>query len=125
MTTNADKIQQELEGAGFETTRFQSSTGKEVIAFYYQIPAGSHKGETVKVGVSDPDGEYPEYPPHWLHVSPPINDEKGGAIEQYQTPDGREWLAMSRPPGDIWDRLLTKHMTIYIREHLGRIWKDV
>ena len=75
--------------------------------------------------MSDPDGEYPEYPPHWLHVSPPLNDNKGGAVETYRTSDGREWLAMSRPPGAIWDRLPTKHMSMYIQEHLRRIWKDV
>ena len=124
MTTNAERIQRELEGAGFKTTRFQASTGKEVIAFDYTIELGSHKGQTVRVGVSDPDGDYPEYPPHWLHVSPPINDEKGGAVEQYMQ-DGCEWLAMSRPPGDIWDQLRTKHMSAYIKEHLRRIWKDV
>ena len=125
MTTNADRIQQELEGAGFTTTRFRAPGGKEVIAFDYTIRAGSHKGETVHVGVSDPDGDYPEYAPHWLHVSPPIDDGKGGAIEHYEMPDGRLWLAMSRPPNDIWDKLPTKHMSVYVKEHLLRIWKDV
>ena len=125
MTSNADRIQQELEGTGLTTTRFKAPTGKEVIAFDYTVESGSHKGKAVRVGVSDPDGEYPEYPPHWLHVSPPIDDGKGGAVEQYETPDGRQWLAMSRPPADIWDKLKTKHMSAYIREHLPRVWKDV
>jgi hypothetical protein len=125
MTSNADKIQRELEGTGLATTRFQAPTGKEVIAFDYTIETGSHKGANVRVGVSDPDGKYPEYPPHWLHVSPPIDDGKGGAVERYETADGRQWLAMSRPPADIWDRLKTKHMSTYIREHLPRVWKDV
>lgn len=125
MVSNADRIQRELEGIGLSPTRFQTPTGKEVIAFDYTIKTGSHRGETVRVGVSDPDGEYPEYPPHWLHVSPPLNDNKGGAVETYQTPDGRLWLAMSRPPGEIWDRLPTRHMSAYISMHLPRIWKDV
>ena len=43
----------------------------------------------------------------------------------YWTSDGREWLAMSRPQGDIRARLPTKHMSMYIKEHLRRIGKDV
>jgi len=125
MASNADKIQRELEGTGLAPFRFRAPTGQEVIAFDYTIETGTHQGETVRVGVSDPDGEYPEYPPHWLHVSPPLNDNKGGAVQTYQTSDGRQWLAMSRPPGDIWDRLPTKHMSMYVQEHLRRIWKDV
>ena len=33
-------------------------------------------------------------------------------------------LAMSRPPGSVWDQLPTKHMYAYINEHLRGIWKD-
>ena len=46
MTSNADRIQRELEGSGLATSRFQAPTGKEVIAFDYTIETGSHKGKT-------------------------------------------------------------------------------
>ena len=32
---------------------------------------------------------------------------------------------MSRPPGEVWDRLPTKHMTAFMNEHLRKIWKDI
>ena len=99
MTSNADKIQLELEGTGLATTRFKTPTGKEVIAFDYTIEMGSHKGKTVLVGVSDPDAEYPEYPPHWLHVSPPINDGKGGAVEQYENSRRSPMACYESPTG--------------------------
>lgn len=124
MPSSIERIRAELAGMGIETIQFQATQG-EVIAFQYRIETGSHAGETVMIGVSSPDGEYPEYPPHWVHVSPPIDDRKGGATELYAGDDGRQWLAMSRPPGDLWDALRTKHMAYYISEHLRRIWKDV
>ena len=77
------------------------------------------------VGVSFQEEGYPEYPPHWIHVSPPLDDQKGGVVENHTDSQGRMWLAMSRPPGDLWDRLPTKHMSSFISEHLRRIWKDI
>lgn len=78
----------------------------------------------VTVGVSFQEEGYPEYPPHWVHVTPPIQDGKAGVVQEYSDPGGRTWIAMSRPPGDLWDKLPTKHMYAYIGEHLRRIWKD-
>ena len=89
--------------------------------FHYTIESGPHEREDVQVGLSFQDPGYPEYPPHWVHVSPPINDNKGGVVSPYKDADGREWLAMSRPPGNIWDRLPTKTMRAYIEEHLRRV----
>ena len=50
---------------------------------------------------------------------------EGGAVESYTDSQDRQWLAMSRPPGELWDRLPTKHMASFISEHLRRIWKDI
>ena len=93
------------------------------MSFDYIIEIGRLQGRQVTVGVSFQESNYPEYPPHWVHVTPPLDDGKGG--REYSDKSGRPWLAMSRPPGEIWDRLRTKHMDFYIREHLRRIWKDV
>ena len=48
-----------------------------------------------------------------------------GYVELEKDESGREWLKMSRPPGDLWDRLETKHMKTWISEHLRRIWRGV
>ena len=109
---------------GYRTSVFDTPYGSAV-SFEYTIQTGSHKGKQVTLGVSFQESGYPEYPPHWIHVHPPIADGKGGAVTQYSDVQGRAWLAMSRPPGDMWDRLPTKHMRVYIDEHLRRIWKDV
>lgn len=124
MDENIQRIYTELQAIGRQPVVTGSPNGP-VITFLYQIPSGTHKGQPVTIGVSRPDGQYPEYPPHWVHVSPPINDGRGGAIEQYTDANGQQWLAMSRPPQDVWDKMPTKHMDTFIKEHLARIWKDV
>ena len=103
---------------------FNSAQGP-VVSFPYVLETGSHKGEQVTIGVSFQEEGYPEYPPHWIHISPPIDDGRGGAVNHYSDSAGRDWLAMSRPPGPMWDQLPTKHMTAFVAEHLRRIWKDV
>ena len=124
MPSDIERVQAELEGLGYKTTVRTTSQGPTVI-FPYTIEVGSHAGERVQVGMSFQDSGYPEYPPHWIHVSPPISDNMGGSTAQYTDEKGHHWLAMSRPPGDIWDKLPTKHMLPYIEEHLRRIWRNV
>jgi len=124
MTDSIRKVQAELKSIGYATSVFESPHG-QVVTFDYRIEAGSHRGKQVTVGVSFQESDYPEYPPHWVHVTPPISDGKGGVVQEYSDEKGRTWLAMSRPPGDIWDQLPTKHMDVYISEHLRRIWKDL
>lgn len=124
MNGSIQRVQAELKSLGYETTVFDSPQGK-VVSFDYTIEAGRHKGKRVTVGVSFQESGYPEYPPHWVHVTPPIDDGKGGVVQEYSDGGGRQWLAMSRPPGNIWDLLPTKHMDVYIKEHLRRIWKDL
>lgn len=122
MSSSIDRARGELELLGYETHQFDSPQGS-VVSFPYTIETGSHEGRQVRVGIGFQEEGYPEYPPHWIHVSPPIEDGKGGA-HSYRS-EGREWIVMSRPPGDFWDNLPTKHMDAYVREHLRRIWKDV
>ena len=121
---SATLIRSELEKSGYRTKTVESPQGT-TIAFQYTLESGSRKGETIWVGVSTYDGQYPEFPPHWLHVSPPINDQRGGTCNTYRDPEGNEWLAMSRPPADFWDRLPNKNMKAYVDQHLRRIWKDI
>lgn len=124
MSASAERVQTELQSLGYETWTFESTKGI-VVAFNYEIEAGSYKGKTTKVGVSFQEEGYPEYPPHWVHVSPPLSDGRGGVAEEYTDSNGKRWLAMSRPPGDKWDSLPTKHMLPYLNEHLRRIWADI
>ena len=97
----------------------------ELITFDYEIESGSLKGQSLTIGICPQDGNYPEHPPHWVHVTPPINDERGGVTQPYEDPLHREWLIMSRPPEDIWDDLPEKHMRYYISDHLSRIWGNL
>lgn len=125
MSDSFDQIFRELKALGREPTSFDSPQGR-VAAFNYRIEVGRHRGKTVTLGVSLQGAEqYPEYPPHWLHLTPPIDDLKGGAIVRYTDDEGRQWIAMSRPPGPLWDRLPTKHMSTFLSEHVRRFWKNI
>lgn len=123
MSDSTERVKTELRSLGYPATVTDGPRGL-VVVFHYTIEAGSRRGEKINVGVSFQEEGYPEYPPHWVHVTPPIHDGKGGVVEKYHDVQGREWLAMSQPPGDLWDKLPTKHMKTYISEHLRRIWKD-
>ena len=119
------KIRAELDALGYNTEIVHDARGP-VVCFEYTIDVGSRRGQTVKLGLSmHEDGLYPEYPPHWIHVSPPINDHRGGAVQSYADPNGNDWLAMSRPPGELWDELPTKHMDYFISEHIRRFWATI
>ena len=117
------KVRSELKSLGYEPFEFDWQNGR-VVAFQYTIEAGSNSGTSVLVGLSFQEEGYPEYPPHWIHVSPPIADHHDGG-HTYHTEDAKEWLAMSRAPGAVWDRLLKRDMAAYISEHLRRIWRKV
>lgn len=122
MPRSLDRIKAEIESLGYPTLVSSSPQG-EVVSFEYKVEAGSHRNRTVRVGVSMHGHEgYPEYPPHWIHISPPIADGQGGAVAQYRDAEDRPWIAMSRPPGPLWDQLPTKHMSLFFTEHLRRLW---
>ena len=125
MSDDIVRIQAELESLGYSTALQDSPKGIVAIFFPYTIEVGAYKGREVELGISMKEAGYPEFPPHWVHISPPINDEKGGAYKRYQDNRGREWIAISRPPGSLWDQLPTKCMQTYLSEHLRRIWKGM
>lgn len=120
---NVRAIQAELEAVGYRTCLFKSPPRGWVVSFPYVVDGGSHRGREVLLGISmGGDRElYPEYPPHWLHISPPINDGRGGTVEHYSA-NGRDWIALSRPPGAMWDTLDTKHMNAFVTGHVRRFW---
>lgn len=122
MDQNIAQMQAELEEAGYETRLLQTPHG-QAVTFEYRMENGSHTGEIVRIGISGPEGPYPEYPPHWVHISPPIGDGKS-AHAQYQV-EGQNWLPLSRPPKDFWDQRKERNMAVYISDHLRRLWKDV
>ena len=125
MADNIDMISSELQSLGFCTQVCNSPRGKIVI-FEYPVELGTHKNKLVRIGLSMQGRElYPESPPHWIHISPPIDDGRGGVVEQYTGEDGHLWVVMSRPPGALWDNLLTKHMSGYLSDHVRRFWNDI
>ena len=123
---NVRRIQAELESLGYKTRTFTTAVHGPVVFFDYNIEVGSRQGEKIALGLSmHGDGLYPEYPPHWIHVSPPINDNRGGAVQNYVDGDGNEWIAMSRPPGQLWDDLPTKQIDVFLTEHVRRFWATI
>ena len=125
MSDNVEKIANELRGLGIETSFLDSPRGK-IVVFPYMIDVGSHKDECVQIGLSMHGNElYPEYPPHWIHISPAIDDQRGGAVEAYTDSHGCDWITLSRPPGDLWDNLATKHISHFLSDHLRRFWNDI
>ena len=125
MSDSVHRITAELQSIGYQPSVFDSPHGT-VICFSYTVDAGSHHGKRYTLGFSLQGAEhYPEYPPHWIHVSPPLDDGKGGVVQTYRDPNNNEWAALSRPPTDLWDRLPTKHMRAYMDEHVRRFWANI
>ena len=125
MSAEIEQIRRELGDLGYDTSVRHWDHGT-VVELDYKVETGTRNGETVRLGISFHDGRtgYPEYPPHWIHVSPPASD--GQKVHyHYTTEDGREWAAMSRPPKDIWDRLPVKDMKNYLNEHMRRFWNGI
>ena len=126
MSDSIAMVKAELESLGLEPRVVLKSPRGTVVVFPYRVEVGSYEGTRIMVGLSFQGAErYPEYPPHWVHVTPPIDDGRGGAKCQYRDSEGNEWLALSRPPGPLWDALPTKHMTTYLSEHLRRFWNAI
>ena len=123
-----EKIENELKGLGFRPFYIDTPQGRAV-AIDYTIKIGKYKGRKAKFGFSFQEEGYPEYPPHWIHISPPYNDQKGGTTQTYTRSDNKgvnhEWLALSRPPQDFWDHLATKHIKHYLDYHLFRFCKEL
>ena len=116
------KIRAELEECGL-TTYILSGVQDKIVAFSYDVRAGRYRGKTFQVGLSMQELDYPEYPPHWIHISPKIEDRQGAPGREFTDSEGRFWVSFSRPPSDFWDYAPTKHMSVYLRDHLRRFWR--
>ena len=116
------QIKQELEECGF-TTYVVEGVSDDIVAFKYTVPTGRYRGKVVDIGLSMQELNYPEFAPHWIHITPPIEDSRGHPGKQFSDSDGRQWVAFSRPPSDFWDNAPTKHMLVYLGEHLRRFWR--
>ena len=123
MSKDVERIQAELEGLGYDALVRHSNQGM-VVEFDYRVETGTRRGELVRIGVSMHKGVYSEYPPHWIHVSPPVSDGLAGSVA-YRTDGGQEWVAMSRPPSDLWDGLPKKDMKNYLEGHMRRFWSHI
>ena len=124
MSDAAKKMNAELKSLGYRTEVRPSSQGP-VVEFDYEVETGSYKGQVVRLGISIPESGYPEYPPHWIHVSPPVDDGLGGAVQSYTTGDGRKWMLLSRPPNDLWDGLPERNMQAYLSGHIRKFWRQL
>ena len=126
--SDLERIQNELKNLGYDPFIIDSPQGQAVI-INYVIGIGKYTGQSVLLGFSFQEGGYPEYPPHWIHISPPYNDELGGSQTTRKFPDNqgkeREWLSLSRPPTELWDNLPTKHMQHFLNFHITRFCKNL
>ena len=123
------RIAGELETLGYraEIVEGDTSGGRQrVVTFPYRIGVGRFKGEIRNVGISTQCEAvgYPETPPHWIFISPPITDTRDGGHHGINSFAGREWVALSRPPGAFWDRVRHKGMRAYL-EHLSGVWARI
>ena len=133
-------LTEELRNLGYEPESFVSTMRHcrgEGVKFEYQIMDGSRSGEKVLIGLVVPDsrGTWPEVTPHWILISPgdtvleeQVRANRGGqqgSVERYVDEDGVEWMAISAPVNDFWDKIEppdSKSVKTYIEWHIRRIW---
>lgn len=65
---------------------------------------------------------FPIYAPHWIHVSPPVEDKQHSG-QHYTDGHGTPWAAYSRAP-TYWDNLPKKDMNTYLNEHVRRFFAN-
>ena len=123
MNEAMQRIKRELDECSL-TTYIVEGVADDIIAFNYVVPTGRYRGKNVDIGLSMQEANYPEYPPHWIHVTPKIEDGRGRPGKEFTDSSGRVWVAFSRPPSDFWDRAPTKHMSVYLQQHLRRFWRS-
>ena len=69
----------------------------EVVAFSYVIDVGRLSGAGCQLGFSMQEPGFPVYAPHWIHISPPVDDKQGSG-RHYSDEQSTPWVAFSRPP---------------------------
>lgn len=122
-------IKKELENLGYDPDIVEGNTVgglQRIVIFKYRVPTGRFKDQIYTVGISTQCEAvgYPEVPPHWIFVNPPIPDTRDGANHGLDEFGEKKWLALSRPPGAFWDRVSEKGMKAYM-EHLAKVWKQI
>ena len=125
-----ERIISELQNLGYDPFPVNDTPQGSAVFIRYEVPTGKYRGAKVFLGFSFQEEGYPEYPPHWIHISPSdYNDGLGGASNSYQFKDDqgieRDCITFSRPPNDIWDKLPTKHMRHYLDQHISRFCKGL
>ena len=128
----ADRIREELEDLGYAPVlENHGDKYPKVLTMEYEVQIGRFCGEKFYFGISMQGLEgYPDYPPHFIHVSPPIESPQDGkkphSIYSASDRNGneRQWGAYSRPPKDIWDSLPKRGMKAFM-EHVHRFWRNV
>ena len=99
--------------------------------FQYTIPCGSLKTTKITIGVELPINDYPRLPPHFIHLkTEKFNQEtinKMGIIHQKYKIKEENWIALSRPPQDIWDGLPQSKKTLatFFTSHLYTFWRNL
>ena len=124
MSKSVDLFEEELRALGHCTSRHASPKG-DVVSIPYVVDVGAKREHQYRVGFSmDQDG-YPDYPPHWLHVCPPVNDNAGGTVADY-TVDGVTWTFLSRPPGDdVWEDPRNRTAKTLLNHTVRRFWENL
>ena len=137
---NARLLFDELTRLGYHPQAFQTSMrhcAGDGVKFEYDIADGSRKGDKILLGLVVPieAGMWPEATPHWIHICPPDSvleeqvlanrGDASGSVERYHDDEGREWMAISAPVKDFWDKIDSpngKNAETYIERHIRRIW---
>ena len=117
------RIQDELEELGLKTYVVEGAP-EDVVAFTYVPEKGRYATSEFEVGLSFQEIDYPEFAPHWIHVSPEIEERHGPPGKRYSDGEGRTWVAFSRPPTDFWDDSPIKNMSQFVTLHLRRFWRE-
>ena len=140
MSENTRLLAEELRNLDYEPESFISTMHHcrgEGVKFEYTIKDGSRSGEKVLIGLVVPEsrGTWPEATPHWILISPvdtvleeQVQANRGGqhgCVERYVDEDDVEWMAISAPVKDFWDKIEppdSKNVKTYIERHIQRIW---
>lgn len=123
MNAALEQIRQELDECGLDTYIVEGAPA-ETVAFSYVPRKGRYASRPFDVGLSFQEADYPEFAPHWIHVTPAIEERHGAPGMDYCDARGRRWVAFSRPPADIWDYLQKRNMANYLALHLSRFWRE-
>ena len=122
--SSTDLIEKELRNLGYDTNIFTTANYNAVVTFEYNVDIGPYKGNSYRIGISFQETEYPEYPPHFLHIcnAPTIQSLSHSGYQE----NGQEWSAFSVPPSDFWDSLPreSKNMKTYLNRHVRRFWNN-